>query len=107
MIFYSAVTGSSSSRRKRSAGVVHRSFNLNVRRCYFRNCITPPDADVEPPPEDQPEDRVYWSDPASWEGTEEGWGGNYGVGVYGLPREGDDVKIKSGSLLFHVFQVVF
>lgn len=39
-----------------------------------------------------------WSDKATWNGTEPGWGG-YNNGSYDLPVDGDNVKIPEGTEL--------
>ncbi|XP_070541075.1 fibrocystin-L-like [Ptychodera flava] len=67
-----------------------RGVHLEVFRCYYKDCIKPV---PPPPPAGRPDDAVKWSDDASWAGVESGWGGNYGNGVYGPPRDGDDVQI--------------
>ncbi|XP_077992871.1 fibrocystin-L-like [Glandiceps talaboti] len=69
---------------------VSRNVHLEVYRCYYNNCIKPV---PPPPPSGRPDDAVMWSEAASWEGVESGWGGNYGNGVYGPPLDGDNVQI--------------
>ncbi|XP_078617867.1 fibrocystin-L-like isoform X2 [Branchiostoma floridae x Branchiostoma japonicum] len=76
---------------------VTRPVQLRVFRCYYAQCIPPPDPNTLPPARERPEDFDLWSNPESWQGTEEGWGGNYGNGAYGLPQDGDDVKIPGGQ----------
>ncbi|KAI8520672.1 Fibrocystin-L [Branchiostoma belcheri] len=76
---------------------VTRPVQLRVYRCYYAQCIPPPDPNTLPPARERPEEFDLWSDPESWQGTEEGWGGNYGNGAYGLPQDGDDVKIPGGK----------
>ena len=44
----------------------------------------------------RPDTAVFWSVPASWSVAPEGFGGNYGNGLFGLPQEGDDVMIPQG-----------
>ncbi|CAH1226877.1 PKHD1L1 [Branchiostoma lanceolatum] len=74
-----------------------RTVQLKVFRCYYAQCIPPPDPNTLPPARERPEDFDVWSNPESWKDTEEGWGGNYGNGAYGLPQDGDDVKIPGGQ----------
>ncbi|XP_066271366.1 fibrocystin-L-like [Branchiostoma lanceolatum] len=103
---------SSPSRKKRNVptSYVNRPMHLKVYRCYFKDCI-PPVPNITQPAEavdfhlatERPESFERWSDPATWEGTEAGWGGNYGEGrkkrqaVYGPPRDGDNVRILGGK----------
>ena len=63
--------------------------DLDVYRCYFKDCIPPV---PEPPPEGRPAEVFYWSNPATWENVTEGWGGHGG----GVPEDGDDVQILPG-----------
>ena len=57
----------------------------------------PVNPDTLPPPENRPAHAVMWSNVSAWNGTEAGYGGNYGNGSFGLPLDGDNVMIKSGE----------
>ncbi|XP_078617899.1 fibrocystin-L-like [Branchiostoma floridae x Branchiostoma japonicum] len=107
--FYYLISGKRSSARKKRAvptSYINRPVQLRVYRCFFKDCIPPP----PPPPSnnsasvdihiarERPATFQRWSDAATWEGTEEGWGGNFGGDrkkrtVYGAPGEGANVKI--------------
>ncbi|XP_019623376.1 PREDICTED: fibrocystin-L-like [Branchiostoma belcheri] len=108
--FYYMISGKTSSRKKRAVPTSYtdRAVQLRVYRCFFKDCIPPP-----PPPVDnsstpvdihiareRPATFQRWSDAATWEGTEDGWGGNFGSSrkkrqVYGAPADGANVKILS------------
>ena len=75
---------------------IDRDVELNVYQCFYENCGTPIDENTIPPPENRPDDAVYWSDPTAWDGTEAGWGGNNGDGTFGPPADNTDVKIPTG-----------
>ncbi|XP_064639845.1 fibrocystin-L-like [Lineus longissimus] len=94
---------------------VDRDVNFRIYQCYHPECIPPtlppttqgptPDPDatepstvpptVPPAVDGRPAYATKWSEMATWDGMPSGWGGNYGNGLYGLPLEGDDVKIKA------------
>ncbi|KAL5019598.1 hypothetical protein ScPMuIL_002490 [Solemya velum] len=70
-----------------------RDFNFNAHRCFFRDCIVPPDPTSIPPSPLRPVDYYRWSETDTWANMPDGWGGNKGNGVYGLPVDGDNVII--------------
>ncbi|XP_064635071.1 fibrocystin-L-like [Lineus longissimus] len=73
-----------------------RDVDLHVYRCWYNDCIAPPDPSTVPPPDTRPGNFTMWTDLATWEGTEEGYGGNC-ANVTCLPQEGDNVKIREGQ----------
>ncbi|XP_066278772.1 fibrocystin-L-like [Branchiostoma lanceolatum] len=107
--FYYLISGKTSSRKKRAVptSYTNRAVNLRVYRCFFKDCIPPP----PPPPSnnsapvdihiarERPATFQRWSDAATWEDMEDGWGGNFGSSrkkrqaVYGPPTDGSNVKI--------------
>ena len=70
------------------ANPIAMPVNLKVYRCFFLKCVvpTPP-----PAPKGRPTNAGYWSKPADWKGTLEGYGGYNGI----LPKDGDNVMINS------------
>ena len=44
-----------------------RPITLNVYRCYYENCIIPPDPATLPPGTTRPDYAVMWSAMASWQ----------------------------------------
>ena len=73
------------------ANPIPMSINLRVYRCFFLKCDVP--TPPPPPPTSKPSPIVekYWSKPADWKGTLEGYGGYNGI----LPKDGDNVMINS------------
>ncbi|XP_035687262.1 fibrocystin-L-like [Branchiostoma floridae] len=101
-------------RKKRDlpTSFVNRNVQLKVYRCYFKDCIPQVPNITQAEGEEsvdfhlateRPDSFERWSDPVTWEGTEAGWGGNYGESrkkrqvVYGPPRDGDNVRILAGK----------
>ncbi|XP_054766411.2 fibrocystin-L-like [Lytechinus pictus] len=74
---------------------VSRSVNLDVYRCYYKDCIPPVPEAPPAPPDGRPNSTLYWSDAAAWEDVTEGWGGNTGSGS-SVPENGDNVMIYPG-----------
>ncbi|KAK3107254.1 hypothetical protein FSP39_010348 [Pinctada imbricata] len=92
------VSGKKSRRRKRGSGampVYDEDIGLAMQafKCYYTGCVPPPDPDTIPPTCTRPTDFKLWSAQATWSTAETGWGGNKGGGNYGLPEQGDQVKI--------------
>ncbi|XP_061189118.1 fibrocystin-L-like [Saccostrea echinata] len=95
------VSGKKSRRRKRGSGAMpvyaeDIDSHMTAYKCYYTNCEPPPDPDTIPPTCTRPSNATKWSDVASWQTAEAGWGGNLGNGQYGLPKQGDKVKIPKG-----------
>lgn len=101
------VSGKKSRRRKRGSGAMPiyaedvDSF-MTAFKCYYTGCVPPPDPDTIPPTCTRPSNATKWSDLATWQTAETGWGGNLGNGLYGLPKQGDKVKIPKGKLILGV-----
>lgn len=73
-------------------------MNLDVYRCYYKDCIPPVPSVPPPPPAGRPEGVLYWGEAAAWEDVTDGWGGNTGSGS-NVPQNGDDVMIFPGECL--------
>ena len=71
-----------------------RSIDLDVYRCYFKDCIPPV---PEAPPNGRPDDVLYWGEAEAWADVSDGWGGNTGSGSL-VPENGDNVMIMPGEL---------
>lgn len=99
------VSGKKSRRRRRGSGAMPiytedvDSF-MTAFKCYYTGCVPPPDPDTIPPTCTRSSNATKWSDLASWQTAEAGWGGNLGNGLYGLPKQGDKVKIPKGNSYF-------
>lgn len=83
---------------KPSVNSVDRPMNVDSFKCYFKDCITPPDPDTIPPTCTRPSDAQVWSDTAIWDVDADGYVSNVGSGTHGLPKAGDmKLKIKKGE----------
>ena len=67
-------------------------MDLDVYQCFFKDCLIPV---PEPPPVGRPGEALLWSEAASWEGVEDGWGGSDG----NIPQDGADVMVLPGQFL--------
>ena len=74
-----------------------RPIDLDVHTCFYANCVVPSGATSAVETGPRPADFIRWGDAESWKEAEEGFGGNYGNGEYGVPREDDDVRIRAGE----------
>ncbi|XP_048777455.2 fibrocystin-L-like isoform X3 [Ostrea edulis] len=95
------VSGKTSRRKKRGSGAMpvyaeDRDCSVTAFKCYYTDCVPPPDPDTIPPTCTRPSNATKWSDVATWQTAAPGWGGNLGNGQYGLPQQGDKVKIPKG-----------
>lgn len=75
----------SGKRKKRSAfaGSVNLNMNFRSYKCFYENCVVPPDPSTLPPPDKRPDDFVLWSNASTW-------------GNDTLPQQGDSVTIEKG-----------
>ena len=94
------VAGKTSRRKKRGSGAmpvyldVDRDAHMMAYKCYYTDCIVPPDPDTVPPSDQRAANATMWSNTASWAWTasQTEFGGNGG-----LPQAGDKVKIPKGK----------
>lgn len=99
---FTSVSGKTSRRKKRGSGAMpvyaeDRDCSVTAFKCYYTDCVPPPDPDTIPPTCTRPSNATKWSDVATWQTAAPGWGGNLGNGQYGLPQQGDKVKIPKGQ----------
>lgn len=86
-------------RKKRAANAASNLVvKFNSYKCFYDDCKPPPDPNTVPPVDKRPSKAELWSDKATWNGTEPGWGG-YNNGSFDLPVDGDNVKIPEGTEL--------
>ncbi|XP_071793632.1 fibrocystin-L-like isoform X1 [Asterias amurensis] len=71
---------------KGESNPVNRQVDLDVYQCFFKDCLIPV---PEPPPVGRPGEALLWSEAASWEGVEDGWGGSDG----NIPQDGANVMV--------------
>ena len=49
-------------------------INFNVYQCFYNNCIVPRDPNSLPPPNNRPDDALFWSERSTWiDGDDIGW----------------------------------
>lgn len=84
---------------------INRNVYFKLYRCYYAPCTTLPPTTEAPTPEPRvlPSNTFLWSDPEAWSKVPSGWGGNYGNGLYGLPKDGDNVMIVPGKRIIQLF----
>ena len=95
----STVSSKTSTNPSGTSTPYNNKIDLDVHRCFYSDCIPPPDPSTLPPSDSRPDYASFWDETASWADTEDGWGGNYGDDSYGPPLDGDDVIIPSGVYL--------
>ena len=79
---------------------VDRTWSFSSYKCFFTDCIPPPDPDTIPPATERPLQYQNWEDTTLWNMTDDGYMTNVG-GSNGVPQDFDDVKIIYGT--FHCF----
>ena len=66
-------------------------------KCFYVDCIPPPDPNTIPPQE-RPADFDFYHDTSIWNNTNDGYiTNNLGGGSYGLPQAMDNVKVVFGK----------
>lgn len=76
---------------------VDRSVSFTSFKCYYTDCIPPPDPDTVPPKSERPAVFDYWSDTTLWNVSDDGYVTN-SLGSYGVPQDYDNVRIAAGML---------
>ncbi|XP_052286416.1 fibrocystin-L-like [Dreissena polymorpha] len=80
------------SRRAVDLAQAERSVSFTAFKCYYANCIPPPDPNTVPPATVRPAEFDYWDDTTIWNTTDDGYLVNIG-GNAGIPQDFDNVKI--------------
>ncbi|XP_060573258.1 fibrocystin-L-like isoform X2 [Ruditapes philippinarum] len=78
---------------------VDRPVTFTAYKCFYENCIPPPDPDTVPPATERPLDFDLWDDTTLWNISNidnETFVSTEG-GTYGLPTDFDNVRIAAGS----------
>lgn len=86
-------------KRKKRAVSTTTSINLNFRsyKCFYENCVVPPDPSTLPPPNTRPADAIFWSNTSTWPNNT-------------LPVNGDSVTIEEGNfeiIIPHLLLITF
>jgi hypothetical protein len=80
---------------------VDRPVTFTAYKCFYENCIPPPDPDTVPPATERPLDFDVWDDTTLWNISNidnETFVSTEG-GTYGLPTDFDNVRIAAGKKL--------
>ena len=96
------VHGTRRSKRGMSIYDVDRPLQYTSYKCYYTDCIPPPDPDTLPPKNQRPADFVYWHDIALWNMSADGYISN-SLGSYGVPIDMDNVRIEFGKYKYMGF----
>lgn len=92
-----AVHGRKRARRGMSTYSIDRPLSFTTYKCYYDNCIPPPDPNTIPPASMRPVDFEYWDDTTLWDNsTNDSYVSNYG-GSYGIPQDYNNVRIAFGK----------
>ena len=100
MILFSFILVHGTLRSKRSMPIygVDRALTFTAFKCYYKDCIPPPDPDTIPPATQRPAVFDYWNDATLWNMSSDGYLVNVG-GSSGVPQDYDDVRIEFGKLI--------
>ncbi|XP_052805044.1 fibrocystin-L-like isoform X2 [Mya arenaria] len=90
------ISGTQRSRRGLSTIAMDRPLSFTAYKCFYTDCIPPPDPDTVPPAVSRPPEFGYWDDATIWNMTEDGYLINIG-GSSGIPQDYDNVKISFGT----------
>ena len=77
---------------------VDRGVSYTSYKCYYEDCIPPPDPNTVPPKSERPAVFDYWSSSGLWNMSEDGYVSNTD-GSYGVPQDLDNVRIEVGRWL--------
>ena len=102
--FIQTVHGTTRSKRagKMSTYTVDRPYDYTSFKCFYPDCIPPPDPETVPPATERPLNFKYWHDTSLWNKTGDSNSSTdifvtSDGGSYGEPQELDNVRIVSGK----------
>ncbi|XP_060567723.1 fibrocystin-L-like [Ruditapes philippinarum] len=70
-------------------------IDLGIYKCFYIDCVPPPDPNISPPVNHTPLNYQYWHDKSIWNRTNDGYMTNVGKIGNHLPVDFDNVKIIS------------
>ena len=76
---------------------IDRALSFTAYKCYYTDCIPPPDPDTVAPKAMRPAVFEYWFDTTLWNVSADGYVSNT-YGSYGEPQDFDNVRIEFGRL---------
>lgn len=81
-----------------STYTVDRPLSFTSYKCFYTDCIPPPDPNTIPPAESRPQNFEYWDDLTLWNNSvDDNYVSNHG-GSYGIPQDYDNVRIAYGIM---------
>ncbi|KAH3704517.1 hypothetical protein DPMN_079573 [Dreissena polymorpha] len=90
------VHGRQRAKRAMSSYPVDRKYSLTLYKCFFKDCIPPPDPNTIPPASARPQDVDFWHDANIWNMTTDGYLSNIG-GSSGIPKDMSNVNIAADT----------
>jgi hypothetical protein len=93
------VHGRQRSRRSVGALSVDNVFTFSSFKCYYDNCIPPPDPRTIPPAINRPLSYDYWDDESVWNQTDDGYVTNVGFNGTQIPQDYENVRILLSKCL--------
>lgn len=94
-----SVHGRQRSRRGLGVTSVDNAFTFSSFKCYYKDCIPPPDPNTIPPAPSRPLSFDYWDDSSVWNLTAGGFVTNIGTNGTGIPQDYDNVRILYGMCM--------
>ncbi|KAL4228989.1 Fibrocystin-L [Mactra antiquata] len=70
-----------------------RPYGFTSYKCYYTDCIPPPDPNTVPPLAARPHAFKYWDDATMWNMTSDGYVTNVGANGTSIPQDYEDVRI--------------
>ncbi|XP_053388767.1 fibrocystin-L-like isoform X2 [Mercenaria mercenaria] len=83
----------SKSQHHAETGIVDTQIHFKIYKCFYVDCVPPPDPDKTPPSKHRPLSFHYWHDTSIWKRWSDGYMKNVGKNGAGLPRDFDNVEI--------------
>ena len=98
------------SRSKRSASIAYgidRPLSFTAFKCYYTDCIPPPDPDTVAPLPERPAVYDFWDDVNLWNVSSDGYLVNIG-GSSGIPQDYDNIRVEFGELFqLNIYEHLF
>jgi hypothetical protein len=88
---------------------VNRPWDFSAYKCFYPDCIPPPDKDFQEPADERQNPFYLWDNLTMWNATEDGFISNSAglEGIYGIPKTYDSVKIITGRLYLDTCTLYF
>lgn len=76
-----------------------RPYGFTSYKCYYTDCIPPPDPNTVPPVTTRPFEYDYWDDETIWDVDSDGYIANVGFNGTDIPLNYENVRILFGMSL--------